>query len=199
MRLFGIRATSMAMGLCLVAASLGVLGAGSGGPGSLKYEVAASLSARDGQVSACWASMDPDSCGVVAVRGIDISQYQNFEWSPGAPLMTPILHLVGAWDGHTLTLTEPAQPASSATPYPEPCGKLPVGFTPEPKLLALQDRVGIDRALLENRGIEVLGTSACDGTVGIIVVVADPDTVSYLRARYHTVAVAGWLQPVSGL
>lgn len=198
MRLFGVRATSVTMGLGLLAAILGVLGAGSGGPGSVKYEVAASLSARDGQVSACWASMDPGSCGVVPVRGIDVGQYQNFEWSPGAPLMTAILRLVGTWDGHTLTLTEPAQPAGSATPYPQPCGKLPVGFTPEPRVLALQDRVGTDRALLENQGIEVLGTSACDGVVGIIVVVADPDTVSYLSSRYDTVTVAGWLQPLTG-
>src|SRR5438105_2970452 len=128
MRLFGIRPTSVAIGLGLVAASLGVLGAGSGGPGSLKYEVAASLSARDGEVSACWASMDPGSCGVVPVHRIDIGQYQNFEWAPGAPLMTPILRLVGTWDGHTLTLTEPARPAGSATTYPEPCGRLPLGF-----------------------------------------------------------------------
>src|SRR5437879_6839071 len=185
MQLFGIRATSVTMGLGLVAAALGVLGAGNGG--SARYEVAASLAARGGQVSACWASMDPGSCGLVPVRGIDISQYQNFEWYPGAPLMTPILRLVGTWDGYTLTLTEPARPAGSATAYPEPCGRLPVGFTPEPNLLALQDRVGTDRALLQQRGIEVLGTSACDGSVGIIVVAADPDTVSYSKSRYDTV------------
>ena len=65
-------------------------------------------------------------------------------------------------------------------------------------MLALQDQVGMDAAALKERQIDVLETGPCDGTVGIIVVVADPDTVSYLRSRYDTVTVAGWLQPLSG-
>jgi hypothetical protein len=38
----------------------------------------------------------------------------------------------------------------------------------------------------------------CEGRVGVLVAVADPETVHYLESRYPSVVVSGWLQPVSG-
>jgi hypothetical protein len=55
-RLFGVRNTWAAFGFGLLAAGLGVLGAGSNGPAAARYEVTAELLlASDGRVFACYA------------------------------------------------------------------------------------------------------------------------------------------------
>jgi hypothetical protein len=50
---------------------------------------------------------------------------------------------------------------------------------------------------LKARGITVLQTMPCDDTtLGVTVVLADENTVSWLTSHYGPVKVAGWLRPV---
>src|ERR1700680_4606603 len=129
MRLFGIRATSLSMGLGLVAATLGVLGAGNQGPAATRYELNAPLLATGGRVFACFsdALMDPASCGGNEVKGVDISQLPDGGGDHGLPFSHP-MRLVGTWDGQALTLTEAPQPARAAPGPPEPCSQ---DFSPQ--------------------------------------------------------------------
>src|SRR2546430_708181 len=100
MQLFGIRATSIGLGLGLVAAGLGVLGAGSNGPAAIRYELNAPLGVAGGRVYACfsYALMDPVSCGGIELKGIDISQIPDGGGVYGLPFSHP-MRLVGTWDG----------------------------------------------------------------------------------------------------
>jgi hypothetical protein len=201
MPVLGIRITATTIGLGLFVAGLGVLGAGAGGPGSTRYEVVAPLlSVGDGDVYACFSyaqSSSPTACSGVRVRGVDIRRIATVQGYAESPtLETPPVRLVGRWEEGALTLTEPPQPASAATPLPEPCSQ-PIGFQPSSDVMALQDRVVRDPAFA-NRNILFLESMPCEGRVGLLVAVADPETVSYLQGRYPAVVVTGWLQPISG-
>src|SRR5467141_599776 len=114
MRLFGIRATSVTTGLGLVAASLGVLGAGSNGPGSTKYEVTAPLlSVGEEPVYACGGFIlhTLTGCAGIVVHGVDVGQIPGVESYPWGSRLTPPVRLVGTWDGRALTLTQSPQSA----------------------------------------------------------------------------------------
>jgi hypothetical protein len=193
MRLFGIRPTSIAIGLGLVAAGLGVLGAGSSGPAAIRYELNAPLLATGSRVFACFsdALMDPATCGGIEVKGIDISQVPDGVGDHGLPFSHP-MRLVGTWDGQALTLTEAPQPAQTAPGLPQPCAQ---DFSPQPGFDSIQHQIEVADAL-RNRGIDVLMSTGCDGmTVGVVLPVADGATVDCLTNHYH-VKVAGWLQPL---
>src|SRR2546430_17410450 len=103
MQLFGIRGTSIGVGLGLVAAGLGALGAGSNGPAATRYEVTAELLlASDGQVFASYAylqSSQSDGCGGIEVRGVDVSQISGIEAFPSGGQGAPPFRLWGTWDG----------------------------------------------------------------------------------------------------
>lgn len=201
MRLTGVRTAASTIGLGLVAASLGLLGAGADGPGSPRYElVAPLLSVRGGPVYACAIyaqSSPPAGCGGILVRGVDMRRIPTVEGYTGdSTLETPPVRLVGRWEDGGLTVTETPQPAGVATPLPDPC-KQPIGFQPTADILALQDRVVRDSAFI-NHNIVFLESRPCEGMVGMVVAVADPDTVRYLQRQYPAVLVVGWLQPISG-
>ena len=194
-RLLGVRKSSAALGLGLLAASLGVLGAGSSGPAAPRYEVSAPLLATGGLVFACFAAdpMDPvHACGGIEVRGVDASQIPGGDGYPDLPF-SHAMRLVGTWDGHALTLTEPPQPAAHAPGLPEACSP-ESGSPPELDSIPLQREVS---EALRTRGVEVLMSMGCDSeTVGVIVPVADEATVSWLATHYRTVKVTGWLRPL---
>ena len=116
-RLLGVRNTSAAVGLGLLAAGLGVLGAGSSGPAAIRYELNAPLGVTGGRVFACfsYALMDPVSCAGIEVKGIDISHLPDGSGDRGLPYSQP-MRLVGTWDGRALTLTEAPQPAQAPSP-----------------------------------------------------------------------------------
>ncbi len=184
-----------------MAASLGLLGAGAGGPGSTRYELVAPLQSVDGRsVYACFSSdlMFPrDVCGGIRVRGVDMRQIPTVQgYTYSAALETPPVRLVGRWEEGALTLTEPPQPTSGGAPLPDLCSQ-PVGFQPSSEVMALQDRVVGDSAFA-NHDMVFLESMPCEGRVGLLVAVADPETVSYLQSRYPGVVVTGWLQPISG-
>ena len=193
-RLLGVRKISAMLGFGLVAAGLGVLGAGSSGPAAIRYELNAPLLATGGRVFACFsdALMGPAAgCGGIEVKGVDISQVPDGGGDHGLP-WSQTMRLVGTWDGQALTLTEAPQPAQTAPGLPQPC---PQDFTPQPGFDSIQLQIEVAKAL-RNRGIDVLMSTGCGGdTVGVVVPVADEATVSWLTSRYHA-RVVGWLRPL---
>jgi hypothetical protein len=195
MQLFGIRATSIGLGLGLVAAGLGVLGAGSSGPAATRYEVTAELLlASDGHVFACYAylqSSQSDGCGGIEVRGVDFRQISVMEDFPSGGQGSPPLRLVGTWDGKALTLTESPQPAKKAPGLPEPCQQ-ELGFDGGSAVMAREPEVWDG---LKAHGIAVLQIMPCDDTtLGITVVVADERTVAWMTSHYQHIKIASWLR-----
>jgi hypothetical protein len=194
-RLLGIRRSSAALGFGLLAASLGVLGAGSSGPAAVRYELNAPLLATGGRVFACFsdALMGPDAgCGGIEVKGVDISQVPDGGGDHGLP-WSQTMRLVGTWDGQALTLTEAPQAAQTAPGLPSLCTQ---DFNqPEPDSMQRQIEV-IDA--LRSRGVDVLESSGCGrNTVGVLVVVADDATVAWIT-RHYRVNIVGWLRPLPG-
>lgn len=194
-RLLGIRKTSAALGFGLLAAGLGVLGAGSSGPAATRYEVTAPLQlATGGKVFACYAflmSYPVEGYGGIEVRGVDFSQIPNVEGYPSGALVSQAMRLVGTWDGQALTVTERPQPAEKALGLPEPC-RQELGFEGAPAMMPRERQVWDD---LRAHGIAVLQSMPCDDTtLGITVVVADDRTVAWVTSRYPQVKIAGWLR-----
>jgi hypothetical protein len=134
----------LATGLGLVAAGLGVLGAGSDGPAATRYEVTAELLlAGDGKVYACYAylqSFTADGCGGIEVRGVNFSQLPGIEGFPSGGQGSSPQRLVGTWDGKALRLTESPGPARTAAGLPDPC-KQELGFEGAPGLTLRQTQV----------------------------------------------------------
>jgi hypothetical protein len=193
-RLLGVRTSSATLGFGLLAASLGVLGAGSNGPAATRYELSAPLVlTAGGQVFACFSYdlMAVDSCGGIEVKGVDVSHIPDGGGDHGLP-WSQTMRLVGTWDGQALTLTEAPHIAQTAPGPPQPCQQDP-NSQPEPDSIQRQIEV-IDA--LRSRGVEVLMSTGCDRTtVGVLVPVADDATVSWLTHHYR-VKVAGWLRPL---
>jgi hypothetical protein len=198
-RLLGVRKSSAALGLGLLAASLGVLGAGSNGPAPTRYEVTAELLlANDGKVYACYAylqSFPPAACGGIEVLGVDLSQIRSVEGYPSGGQGSRPQRLVGTWDGQALTLTEPPHPAEKALGLPLPCQQ-ELGFEGAPGM-PLMAQVVHDWEALRARGIDMLETVPCDSTtVGIVLVAADDQAVAWLTSHYRPIKVVGWLRPL---
>jgi hypothetical protein len=190
-RLLGVRKTSAAIGLGLVAAGLGVLGSGSSGPAAIRYELDAPLAATGGRVFACFsdALMGPSAgCGGIEVKGVDFSQVPDGDGT-GLPF-SHAMRLVGTWDGHALTVTERPQPTEKAAGLPQPCSQ---DFSPQPGFDSTELQVEVIDAL-GTRGVDVLMSTGCDhNTVGVVVPVADDARLSWVTHHYR-VQVAGWLR-----
>src|SRR2546429_7459110 len=95
------------MGFGLLAASLGLLGAGSSGPAAIRYELNAPLLATGGRVFACFsdALMGPAAgCGGVEGNSVHVSQVPDGGGDDGVPWARP-MRLVGTSDGRELTVT----------------------------------------------------------------------------------------------
>jgi hypothetical protein len=193
MQLFGIRATSVTIGLGLVAAGLGVLGAGSSGPAAIRYELDAPLGVSGGRVFACFSSalMDWASCAGVEVKGLDISQVPDGGGDHGLP-WSQTMRLVGTWDGQALTLTEAPQVAQAPPGLPPLCRQ---DFNAQPGLDTTPRQIEVIDAL-RSRGVDVLESAGCDRTtVGVLVPVADEATVAWITSHYR-VNIVGWLRPL---
>ena len=194
-RLLGVRTSSAALGFGLLAAGLGVLGAGSSGPAAVRYELNAPLLATGGHVFACFsdALMGPAAgCGGIEVKGVDVSQVPDGGGDHGSP-WSQTMRLVGTWDGTALTLTESFQPAQKALGLPQPCQQ-ELGFEGAPGVIAREPEVWDG---LNAHGIAVLQAMPCDDTtLGITVAVADHRTVAWVTSHYQHVKIAGWLRPL---
>ncbi len=194
-RLLGVRKSSAALGFGLLAAGLGVLGAGSSGPAVARYEVTAPLQlATGGKVYACYAFLmtyPAEGCGGILVRGVDLNRTPNVEGYPSGAQVYQAIRLVGTWDGTALTLTESPQPAQKAPGLPEPCQQ-ELGFDGAPGVMAREPEVWDG---LKAHGIAVLQTMPCDDTtLGITVVVADDRSVAWMTSHYQHIKIAGWLR-----
>jgi len=175
--------------LGLLAAALGVLGAGSSGPAAIRYELDAPLLATGGRVFACFsdALMGPTACGGIEVKGVDLSQVPE---GGGDPPWSPMMRLVGTWDGQALTLTDAPQVAQSPPGLPPLC---PQDFNSQPEPDSLQRQIEVMDAL-QRRGVGVLESAGCDrATVGVLVVVADDATVDWITKHYQ-VNIVSWLR-----
>jgi hypothetical protein len=192
MHYLGVRRSAAVVGFGFFSAALGLLGAGSSGPTAIRYELNAPLLATGGRVFACFsdALMGPSSgCGGIEVKGVDISQVPDGGGDNGSP-WSQAMRLVGTWDGHALTVTERPQLAEKAAGLPEPCTQ---DFTPQPGFDSMQLQIEVAEAL-RKRGIDALMSTGCDGTtVGVVVAVADDETVNWLTAHYR-VKIVGWLR-----
>jgi hypothetical protein len=185
------------LGIGLVAAGLGVLGAGSSGPAATRYELTAELLlTSDDSVFACYIyaqSSPSDGCGGIEVRGVDFNHLTGMDGYPSGGQGSPPFRLVGTWDGKALTLTESPQPAQKAVGLPEPC-RQDVGFEGAPDVMAREPEVW---AGLKAHGIAVLQSMPCDDTtLGVTVAVADDDTVAWVTSHYPDIKIAGWLRPL---
>jgi hypothetical protein len=193
-RYLGIRHRAATLGLCFLAANLGLLGAGSSGRAAMRYELDAPLLATGGRVFACFSDdlMDPAThCGGIEVKGVDVSHIPDGGGDHGLP-WSQTMRLVGTWDGQALTLTEAPQIAQTAPGPPQLCQQDP-NSQPEPDSIQRQIEV-IDA--LRSRGVDVLMSTGCDRTtVGVLVPVADDATVAWITSRYH-VNLVGWLRPL---
>ena len=190
-RLLGVRNSSAVVGFGLLAAGLGLLGAGSSGPAATRYELNAPLVATGGRFFACfsYALMDWATCSGIEVKSVDVSQVPDGGGDHGLPWSQP-MRLVGTWDGRALTLTEAPQVAQAAPGLPEPCTQ---DFSPQPGFDSMQRQIEVIDAL-RTRGIDVLMSTGCDGNaVGIVVPVADDATVNWLT-RHYSVKIVGWLR-----
>jgi hypothetical protein len=189
-RLLGARTAAVSLGFGLLAAALGVLGAGSSGPATIRYELDAPLLATGGRVFACFSDdLMNTRCGGIEVKGVDVSQVPDGGGDHGSPWSQP-MRLVGTWDGQALTLTEAPQVAQTPPGLPPLCTQ-DFNSQPEPDSTPRQVEV-IDA--LRSRGVDVLESTGCDrATVGVLVVVADDATVDWITTHYH-VNVVSWLR-----
>ena len=178
------------LGFGLLAAALGVLGAGSSGPAAIRYELNAPLLATGGRVFACFSDdLMNTRCGGIEVKGVDVSQVPDGGGDHGSPWSQP-MRLVGTWDGQALTLTEAPQVAQTPPGLPPLCTQ-DFSAQPEPDSTPRQIEV-IDA--LQSRGVDVLESAGCDrATVGVLVVVADDATVDWITTHYR-VNVVSWLR-----
>jgi hypothetical protein len=152
-----------------------------------------------GTVFACYAFLmtyPDEGCGGIKVRGVDFNQIANTEGYPSGVQVSPAFRLVGTWDGQAMTLTERPQPAGNAPGLPVPCVQDP-NVASRPGITPLDRWMGDQEGSARSQGIEVLQAFSCDErTLGLVVVVADQRTVTWLTNRYGPVKVAGWLRPV---
>ena len=180
------------LGFGLLAAALGVLGAGSSGPAAIRYELDAPLLATGGRVFACFsdALMDPAAgCGGIEVKGVDVSQVPDGGGDHGSPWSQP-MRLVGTWDGQALTLTEAPHSAQTPPELPPLCTQ---DFNSQSEPDSTPRPIEVIDAL-QSRGVDVLESAGCDrATVGMLVVVADDATVDWITTHYR-VNVVSWMR-----
>jgi hypothetical protein len=126
--------------------------------------------------------------GVPIAAGYDLQQFAGRSY-PGGGWDTPILRLVGTWDGRLFHVTS-ATPTKSGTGGSDPnCAAHRSG-----PVVRLSNAEITDLS----RRIELFGSGPCGHTYWFQVAAADHRTVSYLRHRFgSSVLVSGFLQPVT--
>ena len=131
------------------------------------------------------------------VVGLDLASVPGAHTYENGVIESGLVRLVGIWGHGALYLTSAPTEASpkDRTPYPE-CPQEPSdAAVPNPPPWA--QSIFSDRALLKAHGIQILEFGVCQGSLFIVVYVADRETVNFLAKRYAPARVAGWLRPVS--
>jgi len=191
----------MVLAVVAGAACSGTASLGPATPGSpALYTVTSTVMQKPGEPPRACASTPlpypPIGCGGRALRGLDLLTIHGVTRYRNGVLATSMLHIVGTWDGHDLTLTRPPDTAAMADATPMPPGQCPS----QPSQVVsppLMQRVMSDNALLNAQGIQLLEFGPCGDALFMVVVVADRDSVRFLTNRYGAVQVAGWLKPIS--
>jgi photosystem II stability/assembly factor-like uncharacterized protein len=187
-----------AVGVLLM--SRGVRHAPLGSVNGPRYTVTTSLmAAKGGPLNACFAMplpLPPIGCGGVEVANVDVASIPGVVTYANGTVGTPIVKLVGTWDGHVFRLTEQPRPA---TPGESTEAKLvpqapPIASKESPQQVV--EHLKQDTSDLQKRGIIVFAFGAAADGVEMTVAVADDKTVQYLFDRYGRVYIKGWLQPV---
>jgi photosystem II stability/assembly factor-like uncharacterized protein len=180
--------------------SRGVRHAPMGSVNGPRYTVTTSLmAAKGGPLNACFAMplpATPIGCGGVEVSNVDVASVPGVVTYRNGTVWTPIVKLVGTWDGHVFRLTEqpsPAKPGDSTEAKLVPQAP-PIVSKESPQQLV--EHLKHDTSDLQKRGIVVFAFGAAADGVDMTVAVADDKTVQYLYDRYGRVYIKGWLQPV---
>jgi hypothetical protein len=164
-----------------------------------RYTVEATVLAVSGKpITACYAielSLPPAGCGGVEVKNIDLASIAGSTVFANGTVQTPILRLVGAWDGHALTLTELPQVTPDTGTVPRPIDQLPPPGSGAQATGDLPQQIAHDTPLLTRQGIQVLSVGTGADGVELLLAVADPASVRTLYDRYGQVHISGWLQP----
>jgi hypothetical protein len=160
------------------------------------YQVVASVLHTKGMERpiACYAvltSLPPAGCSGVLVAGYDLEHIKGVHRA-GRAWWTPVLRLVGTWDGHVLTLTRPPvirrHSSGTDTSAPATCVATASSF-----IKGLARRVtGV------HAKINMMALEPCGQRIWILVAAADQYTKRYLRQHFgNHFLIKGWLQPLS--
>ena len=112
---------------------------GAPAPSQLWTGTATLLQLSGGDVFLCGGgvltSLPPAGCGGAVVRGLDPMTVDGAERYANGTITTPSVRLVGTWDGHALTVTQPAErrdpdPPAGQAGVPEPSCPEPEGGWP---------------------------------------------------------------------
>jgi photosystem II stability/assembly factor-like uncharacterized protein len=173
-----------------------------GGPASgTRYTVTTSLMTdQSGRVVACWIyplPMPPILCGGVTVTNVDIAAVPGTNTFANGTVRTPVVRLVGTWDGQALRLTEPPQLTKTAVTEFQPVTEPPPASSQKTQEQVVQE-IARDIPDLAKRGIVVMQWGAgFDGFPDVRLAVADAASVQYLYDTYGRMHISGWLQPVN--
>ncbi len=121
---------------------------------------------------------------------------------PRGAYFTPILKLIGTWNGSSLALSTPPSPSAtqsdpivmwSAT-KPLAVAQMAAGM---PTAAGLRDQQALmtDLTYLQARGILVMENGFGGTGLEIMVAAGDPATVALLRSRYHLQTISSRLIP----
>jgi hypothetical protein len=161
---------------------------------SATYEVVAALLHPPGSSNtfACdvvETSYPPAGCSGVALAGYDFERLPGVSHTVGWWQTGPML-VVGTWDGHTLTVTQPPSPRRTQQPEPSP----PASCTGRTRQTAILGA----KIARDGEKLNLMIVQACWNTVWILVPVADDSTVAYVHDHFGPrVLVSGWLHPHS--
>jgi hypothetical protein len=143
--------------------------------------------------TSAWMTDEPGGgCSGVPLAGYDLQRFAGRSY-PGGGWGTPILRLVGTWDGRLFHVTS-ATPTTSGTNESDPnCWAHRSGT-----VVRVSDKAFTEAFTEVSTRIQLFGGGPCGPTYWFQVAVADHRTVSYLRHRFGSaVLVSGFLQPVS--
>lgn len=165
-----------------------------------QYELRAPLLALKGRaVQACAGaplSALPTDCEGVEVSGVDAGSVAGAIHYANGAIETPVVRLVGSWDGRRLVVEAPPQVVSRSDSSPLPdCSQPLADGQPTQAVLQTQTALQRDRRALLDRGITILKTGPCGEFLNVVVPVADGETVGYLQGHYPGTRVSGWLTP----
>ena len=171
------------------------------------YAVSAMLEAYpNGTVRACLTELLslPGQCGEgVAVSGPGSTRLPFSRVAlPRGAYFTPILKLVGTWNGSSLVVSAPPSPSATqsepivmwSAANPPAVAQMAAGM-PTASGLRDQESLLADQAYLEARGILVMENGFGSRGLEMMVAAGDPATVALLRSRYRVQEISSWLIP----